>query len=434
MHSMNSSKRYPVMNGLVILAITLMLTACLADDPRYPFPQHVDYGADTLLPNQYARTVLDDDVRAFYDYWKDRYLAPAGMDTAGQLLFRVAFGKPGSEQYGTTVSEGQGFGMIIVALMAGYDPEAKAVFDGLWSFARAHPSSIDPGLMSWRVSLDSPSADDHDSAFDGDVDMAYALLLANRQWGERYRYVPDAVDYAEAASQLLKAILHSTIGPDSHLPLLGDWVEAEGETYNQYTQRSSDVMLANFQAFADFTGQAEWAAVADQSRRTLLQLQRTASPYAGLLPDFIQSSSAPKQAPRPAAAHFLEGEHDGDYFYNANRVPLRVGMDALFNRNSRSQQLLAGLSTWMESYHSGNPATIQAGYTLDGYPLAESAYFSSAFVAPLGVAAMAVPGQQTWLNSIYDAVRQEHQDYYEDSLTLLSLLVMTGNFWNPSSP
>lgn len=43
---------------------------------------------------------------------------------------------------------------------------------------------------------------------------------------------------------------------------------------------------------------------------------------------------------------------------------------------------------------------------------------------------MNVPAQQQWLDKIYDTVRARHEGYYEDSLTLLSLLAMSGNFWN----
>jgi hypothetical protein len=32
---------------------------------------------------------------------------------------------------------------------------------------------------------------------------------------------------------------------------------------------------------------------------------------------------------------------------------------------------------------------------------------------------------------VYDTVYDTHEDYYEDSVTLLCLLIMTGNFWVP---
>lgn len=46
---------------------------------------------------------------------------------------------------------------------------------------------------------------------------------------------------------------------------------------------------------------------------------------------------------------------------------------------------------------------------------------------------MTEPSQQQWLDDLYDAVRGRFEDYYEDSVTLLCLLVMTGNFWDPST-
>ena len=42
------------------------------------------------------------------------------------------------------------------------------------------------------------------------------------------------------------------------------------------------------------------------------------------------------------------------------------------------------------------------------------------------------PAGQQWLNDTYDAVRSEAQGYFEDSVTLLSLLVMTHNYWDPT--
>ena len=68
--------------------------------------------------------------------------------------------------------------------------------------------------------------------------------------------------------------------------------------------------------------------------------------------------------------------------------------------------------------------------TLTGVLLAGGSV-AAFFVAPLGVAAMATPGQQAWLNAIYALVRNRYDDYYADTLNLLCMLVMTRNFWQP---
>jgi endoglucanase len=308
--------------------------------------------------------------------------------------------------------------------MAGYDPEARAIFDGLWYFARDHPSNIDSRLMAWEVPED---AGGEDSAFDGDADIAYGLLLADAQWGSL-----DAINYQLEAGVVMAAIQESTIGPDSHLPMLGDWVEPNGTPYDQYTPRSSDFMPAHFRAYGRATGDPIWTEVIAATRSTISSLQANYSPSTGLLPDFIQPVSNTDHTPRPADANFLEGPHDGHYYYNAGRDPWRMGMDALLNNDSTSMLQTQRIADWIASAMGDDPANIRAGYYLNGAALPGSNYFTTFFAAPFGVALMTRPSQQQRLNDVYAAVYNTHEDYYEDSVTLLCLLVMTGNYWDPT--
>jgi endo-1,4-beta-D-glucanase Y len=375
----------------------------------------------SLLPHHRSQQQLDDDVRAFYDYWKATYLIPAGQTTEGQPLYRVAFGKeqPDREQ---TVSEGQGYGMVIVPLMAGHDPEAQMIFDGLWQFARAHPSGVDGRLMDWKVP-DTESG--NDSAFDGDADMAYGLLLADAQWGNQ-----GDINYKAEAEMVIAGILESTIGPDSLMPMLGDWTDPAGEQFNQYTPRSSDFMPVNFRAYGQATGDPVWEEVTGRSLEVMAAIQQNFSQATGLMPDFIVMPG-PDHTPEPSLAGFLEGPNDGRYYYNAGRVPWRVGSDALLHNTAASWAIVQKLSLWAEAAAQGDPANIRAGYELDGSPLPGSDDFTTFFAAPFGVAAMTNPTQQNWLNAVYDAVYDRRENYYEDSVNLLCLLVMTSNFWTP---
>ena len=386
----------------------------------HPFPAHTIYAPGTILPNHRTQQHLDDDVRAFYDYWKAAYVIQDGLDEDGHKLFRIAFGGD-AEGQANTVSEGQGFGMIILPVMAGYDPDAQIIFDGLWRFARLHPSEVDVRLMDWNL----VDEEGNDSAFDGDADMALGLLMADAQWGSQ-----GEINYLDEARTLITAILESTIGPESRLPTLGDWVDANSEEYNQFTPRSSDFMLVNFRAYGKTTGDAVWNEVISNSQDVIASLQQNYSPDSGLLPDFIVLSGGMETAV-PAPADFLEGPDDGHFSYNAGRDPWRIGADALLNDDDRSREAAQKISRWAESATGGNPSTFRAGYALDGTPLEGSDYFTTFFVAPLGVAAMTDPSQQEWLNAVYDAVYQTHEDYYEDTVTLLCLITMTGNAWTP---
>jgi endo-1,4-beta-D-glucanase Y len=388
-----------------------------ASRPRRPFPQHVTYAQGSIRPLRFGQAEQDRHVRAFYDRWKADYLR--AVDPAGSSgLYRVSFGSAAPER---TVSEGQGYGMIVVALMAGHDARARTIFDGLWRFARAHPSALDRELMTWQVPVvPGESA----SAFDGDADMAYALLLADRQWGSQ-----GAIDYAGDARRLLRAILRSTVGPQSRLPMLGDWTRPDGELHHQYTPRSSDCMPGHFRAFRAASRDRAWTRVLRACQSLFTRLQREHAPVTGLLPDFVVDAGAD---PRPAPAGFLEGDHDGHYYYNALRDPWRVGVDALLHGDAVSRGQARRMARWAAEATGGDPLRLAPGYRLDGTPAQAQPYFTTAFAAPLGVAAMTDPSLQPFLDATYAAVHARHEDYYEDSLTLMALLVMTGNWWSPA--
>jgi hypothetical protein len=60
---------------LVLLPWLFLPVALLqAQSPARPFPQHVPYGPDIILPDRFSRQQLDDSVRSFYTVWKHRYI------------------------------------------------------------------------------------------------------------------------------------------------------------------------------------------------------------------------------------------------------------------------------------------------------------------------------------------------------------------------
>ncbi|MFH0792463.1 MAG: glycosyl hydrolase family 8 [bacterium] len=370
---------------------------------------------------------MDDDVRAAYTRWKSKYLAQAGTELDGQPRYRV---KLASAATSATVSEGQGYGMLIVALMAGDDADAQRLFDGLWEYFNDHRSPIDSRLMDWHVPPDETAEPGNDdSAFDGDADIAFGLLLADQQWGSAGR-----VNYRREAGEVMAGVLASEIGPQSRLPMFGDWVQPNDDPYNQYTPRSSDFMPDHFRAFARASGDATWNAVVVACQESVASLQANYSPVTGLLPDFIVPVSATDHTPKPAPAGFLEDPNDGYYYFNAGRDPWRLGTDALINGDAPSTSQTLRMARWIRSATGGIPQNIKPGYQLDGTPLLPGDYFTSFFAAPFGVAAMLAPEQQSWLNDVYDAVHLREEGYYEDTITLLCMLVMTHNYWDPTHP
>jgi len=381
----------------------LIGTTTLADVKR-PFPQSERMRGCGIKPDYLTPAELNSGIANFYRYWLKKYVT-SSTQVAGD--YKVVF-----DTKGTTVSEAQGYGMLLTVYLAGADPQAKTWFDGLNRFRKRHPSNLNSALMCWKIPAKETSVSD-DCATDGDLDMALALLLAHEQWGDA-AYLTEATNY-------LGAIATALVRRDFSLRL-GDWNSAAGQT------RPSDFMPGHFHAFYLATRNGLWTNVENKCYAILNQLQTNSAPSTGLAPDF-----AVEQGNHwiPAPARFLEGPHDGHYFYNSCRVPWRMGWAAYNYGDARARQLLSGFMNWAVSHHE-TPTHFKAGYGLNGSSLDGNNFDTACFISPTGVAAMATTNQ-AWLNRTAAYALQRREAYYEDSVSLLSLLVMSGNAWLPEN-
>lgn len=412
---------------LSFTAVSLLLApgSAAAQFALRPFPayQRYSYGPHVIRPDHRTQAQMNQDVREAYRRWKTRYLV--NLSSGNGPLYRVV------ANYGSflnTVSESQGYGMVIVSLMAGdEEPQANWILQGLWRYARTYPSGVDSRLMTWNVTSGGVVQQGNHSLFAGDSDLALGLLMAHEQYGAD---IPD--EYLPPARALIAAQATAAMGPESALPLLGDWVDPDGATYNQHTVRTSDFMPGHFVNFTGYGGQAIWSRALLQVREQIEHLQTDYAPSTHLLPDFAVREGAPSGRLRPAMPNFRESAHDGEFFYNAARVPWRIGVHSILYRDAATTHQARRIALWSETATGGNPANLAVGYRLDGTPL-NPAGFSSVFPASIAVATMVSPSQQTWLNALYDTLRNHEQGYYDDdSVTLLALLLMSGNYWEPA--
>jgi endo-1,4-beta-D-glucanase Y len=406
--------------GLVSM-IALLATVASASAQNHPFGSHpAPYAPGSITPSHLSQPVLDQTVRDFYDAWKARFL----KQTCGAGRYVV---EAKTQSGNLTVSEAHGYGMLLAALMAGHDPDARAIFDGMFTFFREHPSVFTPGLMAWYQRKSCGSSQGGDSATDGDLDIAYALLLADKQWGSC-----GAIDYAAEAANVLAGIETGEVDSSGSYMRLGDWTDPGDAQYYQST-RSSDFMPDHLRAFAAASANPVWTSVLNQTYTVFDGLQTAHSPATGLLPDFIAN---PLGTPAPVAPGFLEGPNDGAYDYNACRDPWRLGTDFLVSGDARAKTAVQRITTWIRSATGNDPGNIKSGYQLNGTVSAGADYRSMAFVAPLGVGAMADSSNQAWLNAVWDLVDATSIDdeaYYENTLKLLSMIVMSGNWWTPQA-
>ena len=406
--------------GLAVVFLTSHADAADAS-PLRPFPQHTKYAAGSILPSRITQAQRDDAALAFYRKWKAKYLAPSR--TAGNFFVLVDEDEKGKGPRKIAVSEGHGYGMLIVAFMAGAEPQARELFDGLWRYARAHPSKINPRLMAWKqVTGERTLREDEDSATDGDFDIAQALLLADAQWGSA-----GAVNYRDEARALISAIKKDEINAKAWTPKLGDWADAESPMF--FTTRMSDFMPGHFRSFQHATGDADWSRVIEAGYGMLDGLQTRFAAKTGLLPDFV---IAVDREPHPPAGKHLEGKHDGHFSYNSCRVPLRLGLDFLLHGEPRAKAALMPMNAWLKTATGGKPERIVAGYDLAGKILDRDDR-SMAFTACFGVGAMCDAAHQEWLNALWDHITASDDPddrYYARTLKMLCLIAMSGNWWS----
>ncbi|WNG20998.1 chitosanase [Cystobacter fuscus] len=400
------------------LALSLFGIAGAAQAQNHPFgSHHQPYNASTLSVS--AGTAAADSATAdFYWKWKSRYVV-AGCQ-AGDYRIKAS---TGDGAY--VVSEGQGYGMLITVMMAGQDPQAQAIFDGLHRYNLRHPSQNNPNLLAWAQDVNCNDILDHDSATDGDLDIAYSLLLAHKQWGST-----GAINYAAEATRVLNAIAQSNINPTTRLVNLGDWaslLQQDAPDY-YYATRSSDWMLGHFRGFIGHAS-TDWSKVLSAHQTLLEKMQTTYASATGLVPDFIIKANT--TTPRPAPAEFLEAPYDGSYSWNACRVPWRIGIDAAISGDTRSRNAASLISRWIRGKTGGRPNNIRAGYQLNGTAI--ESYNDMVFMAPFAVAATVDSGGQAWLDSLWNQIvsTPPTEDYYGDTVKLLAMLSVSRNWMTP---
>lgn len=388
---------------------TAALAAGLLSVPATASAAGTPYVPGTLRPSV-SQATQDQALQKYYDFWKKNFLTTkCGSGTYAVLS------KDADHSF---VAEGEGYGLTISAMMADKDTQARSIVDGILKFVKAHPSVNNKDLHAAEQDANCKSVNGSDSATDGDLEIAYGLLVADKKWGST-----GSVNYKAEAVRIINAIKKSEVNGTTKFTLLGDWGN-DAEYKN--SSRSSDWMPGHLRAFAAATGDSFWDSVRTRSETAVSQLQSQYAPNTGLLPDFVVNTNS---TPKPAPADFLEGPYDGKYSWNACRDPWRLGADAISASGSAAAAQVRKMTTWIKSATGGDPAKIQSGYSLSGSKTESGQH--PCFTAPFAVAAMTDPGSQAWLDKLWTAVSTwspDSTDYYGTGITVQVLLILSGNY------
>jgi hypothetical protein len=275
--------------------------------------------------------------------------------------------------------------------------------------------------MTWTLDVANgctiPPRAGNDSATDADLDIAYSLLVAEAQW--------PGSGYLEKALAAIADVLSGDINATTRLPTLGDWSTASDPMYRG--TRPSDFLADHWRAFGRATGDfATWQRSIDAAYSLVATMQQSFAPQTGLLPDFIVRTAS---FPAPAPPNWLEGPTDGEFGPNSCRDPWRFTTDYIVSGDPRASSAVRKMNAWIIAATGGDPAKILGGYTLSGTPGSGQPAPAAVFSSPFGVAAM-LSGNQAWLDALW-STRAIAADYSADTITMYSMLVMSGNWWLP---
>lgn len=395
---------------LQTITFFFIISQCSIKAQNKPFPQQVKFPG-CIKPSNVSQESMNMAVISNYQKWKLKYLKKSDGGEIGKGYYIDMKGTGGAGTEATT-SEAHGYGMIIFALMAGFDDSAKIYFDGMVNLFDSHRSIINHNLMSWVI---DPVEGNSDGATDGDMDIAYSLILAYNQWGNN-----GDIHYKTKADSIINfGIKGDDVRTNgSKRTTLGDW---DNSLYNT---RPSDWMAGHMKAYHALTNDGFWLEASDTIYSLIAQISTKYSSTTGLMPDFVVDKN-----PAPAEPDFLEAETDGDYSWNACRFPWRIAVDYAHYGTSAAKEHINKMLTWLKNASNDSPEKIIAGYKLDGSEI--QSYSDMAFTAPFIASCVCDATHQEFLNKGWNIIKNPQDDYYGDSIGLLCMLFISGNWWKP---
>jgi len=301
------------------------------------------------------------------------------------------------QENGVTTSESMGYGMLIAAAMGDKDS-----FDKMWTYVKGKLSG---GLMTWKTGSQG-------SATDGDEDIAYALYMADAQWG----------GYKSDADAMAAAIL-------------------SGDTANGVVV-GGNMFKSSFNAsyFAPAAYRKFGSSFSSVISKTYgLVNANISAGTAGIPTDWGDPSSGSPVAPSSMVTSPIDGIAEG---YDAARVAWRLGLDACVGGASDASGSLGKIISFFSTkYDNGDTIDfMKAGWVKSsGQPHQKAVDCQGSFIGPMGVAGMGAGGangakfRDRAFRAILDILDYGdfNHTYFPSTVGFLTLLLMSGNFPTP---
>lgn len=234
-------------------------------NPVFPFPQFLPYKNPTGTfgnladknPMGVTHAEMEQTMRDAYQIAMNRAYKPGGGVGGVDYIYFDS---------DCHCTEGDGYGMLAAVSMAD-----KTTFDGLWLYV--HDTFMHKVKRYRDCKINDPEYEystlpgvyhnpTDNSATDGDVDIAFALFCAYKQWGE-FMGINDAegnpISYKQASIEILKGLTDTLIYVKNNLNYLSgdiglDGYLKSGDSWGELTNWASDTTRSGFPRIPEFKG------------------------------------------------------------------------------------------------------------------------------------------------------------------------------------
>jgi hypothetical protein len=366
-------------------ACPTMVTSPSNGSPAKPFPQNASstkYGSCDIATNAAA---MNGALVEAYKTWQSHFVSGSTV---------VA-----PEQNNVVTSESMGYGMLIAAAMGD-----KALFDKFASYVGGQTGTF-KNLMTWK-------SGESGSASDGDLDIAYALYVAGKQWTSS-SYGQNATDYAGKIS--------ATDGGD-----IVNNIILGGSGFHSSNYNPSYFIPVTMRKFSNLSG-------AISANMAFVNTNINAG-AARVPTDWGSPSNGNPSG--PGAAQVTSDITDGDngaMGYDAARVPWRLGQDVCLGGTDGSAAVTAMVNYFAGKYDMGGRIDLmKAGwYKKSDGPHPNAKDTQGSYIGPMGVAGMAAKNnamRDSAFRAMLDIMESGdfNHTYFPSTIGFITALIMCG--------
>ncbi|GIX22400.1 MAG: hypothetical protein KatS3mg121_1183 [Gammaproteobacteria bacterium] len=377
---------------------------------RFPFP-----AADANGPDCPA-AVAGDPARlhAAWESWKAHLVTRQGAGGRRRVMApEYTWLRPNASLSHTTA-----YGMLLAAYF-----DDRALFDDLYAYARRWANKRS-GLMHWYIDPEGrgycPDMVYCGSSSDADQDMAYALILADVQWGEQ---VGDF--YRQAAARQIERIRRHDIDETLVIRPGDSWGRTDSLSVSHFKP-------AYYRRFGEYSGDPTfWNQVLARNWE-IFQATLNADNgnlETGLMPTWSLTDGRAAPAYTTTLADGTVVEAPTHYEFGAARVPFQMAQYACWRGDPAARAYVERVAGFFARLGVPN---IVSGYLLDGTPhpktTGEGAYHATLFYGTAAAAASLFPQYAEFVRDAHAALLAADvaQSYYESTWRLLNLMFIEG--------